>query len=88
MLAQGKTSLMSLLYQMQIKQALHVEENCTEPWVRSSLKNSRIMRPYIVCNARDLMGPDRFVIDGFNNRISVVDEVVEQPEVSHIKYWD
>jgi hypothetical protein len=46
------------------------------------------MRPYIVCNARDLMGPDRFVIDGFNNRISVVDEVVEQPEVSHIKYWD
>ena len=32
------------------------------------------------------MGPNRSVIDGFN-RISVVDEVVEQPEVAHIKYW-
>jgi hypothetical protein len=32
------------------------------------------------------MGPDRFVTDRFN-RIGVADEVVEQPEVLHIKYW-
>jgi hypothetical protein len=76
-LAQRKASPMSLQYQMQIKQALHVEENCTGPWVRWILKILRMIRPYIVCNTWNLVGPGRFVIDGFNNRISVVDEVVE-----------
>jgi hypothetical protein len=49
-------------------------------------KIPRMIKAYIVCNTWNLVGPDRFVTDWFN-RISVVDEVVEQPEVSHIKDW-
>jgi hypothetical protein len=50
-------------------------------------KHIKMTRPYIMCNTRNLVGPGRFVIERFNNRISVVDEVLEEPEVSHIKYW-
>ena len=39
-----------------------------------------------MCNTWNLMSPDRLITDGIN-RISVVDEVVEQPEVLHLKYW-
>ena len=73
-------------YQMLIKRALHVGENCTETWVRRMCKSLRIAEHYIVCKTWNLVGPGRFVIDGFNDRISVLDEVVEQPEILHIEY--
>ena len=45
-----------------------------------------MVRAYIVRDTWNLVGPDRFIIDGFNG-ISVTDEVVEQPKVSRIKHW-
>jgi hypothetical protein len=71
---------------MQIKQALHEEDNRTERWVKWIPQIPLAIRAYIVCNTWNLVGPDRLVTDGFR-RIGVVDKVVEQPEVLHIKYW-
>jgi hypothetical protein len=65
---------------MQIEQALHAEDNCTEQWVKYILKIPKIIRAYLVCNTWNLVGPDRFITDGFS-RVSVVDEVVKEPEV-------
>jgi len=36
--------------------------------------------PYIVCNTWDLVGPDRIVVVWFI-RISILDEVVEEPQI-------
>lgn len=45
-----------------------------------------MVRAYIVCNAWNLVGPDRLVTCWFI-RISVLDKVIEQPEILHSKYW-
>jgi hypothetical protein len=49
-------------------------------------RNPRMVRAYIVRNTWNLVGPDRFVTNWLN-RVSVVDEVVEQPEILQCKYW-
>jgi hypothetical protein len=77
---------MLLQYQMQIKQALRVEDNRTKQEVSRIIESIGMVRAYIVCNTRNLVGPDRFVTAWFI-RISILDEMVEEPQILQSKYW-